>query len=295
MDVPATIADFHAPTPTPPPAPDPIKPLRLKVNGTMIGLALVVLALVGKAYWPSSPAVDPTPAPVPIVDPIAVSIVAPVTKMTTLHLPDSVAAGSRIWWLNPDPAKLQVLEYPDHAVLCPQVAGQLYFAAETFHAGAFKRLTWAIDAGKGPIPPPVDPVDPEPVIPTPPTPKPVDPVKPPVDPKTLPPIPVSGFRVLVVYESATKLPAAQAAIFNAKEIRDYLNLRCVEVAGKKEFRFWDKDISTANVSPFWQAAMSRPRTSVPWIVISNGVNGFEGPLPANVAATMALLKQFGGV
>ncbi len=149
------------------PIADPVTPLRFKLNGTMIAVGGII-AFLAVAYFPRpKPAVDPTPAPVPIVDPVAVTIVAPVTKMTTLHLPDSVAAGSRVWWLNPDPTKLQVIEYGDHAILCPQVAGQLHFAAETYNAGAFKRLTWAIDAGKGPIPPPVDPVDPDPKPPAP--------------------------------------------------------------------------------------------------------------------------------
>ena len=40
--------------------------------------------------------------------------------------------------------------------------------------------------------------------------------------------------------------------------------------------------------------MKRTRSSVPWLVVSNGVTGFEGPLPATEAEITAILTQFGG-
>ncbi len=132
-------------------------------------------------------------------------------------------------------------------------------------------------------PSPVDPVHP------------VDPPTPIVDPPA--PIPSAGFRVLIVTETAdlAKLPHEQVSVLTAKSIKDYLDLRCAEVNGQKEWRMWDKDVSTANVSKVWQDAFARPREALPWIVISNGVKGFEGPLPKTVADTLDLLKKFGGV
>ncbi len=135
----------------------------------------------------------------------------------------------------------------------------------------------------GPTPPPVPPVPPDPVPP---------------DPKPPAPIPEAGLRVLVVYESSelSKLPPAQLAIVYSKGIREYLNTKCaMGPDGKtKEWRIWDKDVDTSSESKLWQTAMKRPRASVPWVLISNGTTGFEGPLPGNAADALFLLKKFGG-
>jgi hypothetical protein len=129
-------------------------------------------------------------------------------------------------------------------------------------------------------------------------PEPPKPPTPPAPPLPPTPIPVAGFRVLIVLESSdlNKLPASQVSVLTAKAVKDYLNLRCIAGPdGIKEWRMWDKDVSTANVSKVWQDAMARPRISLPWIVISNGIAGYEGPLPATVTETLELLKKYGGV
>lgn len=130
---------------------------------------------------------------------------------------------------------------------------------------------------------------------TPPTPpKPVDPPT----PDTPAPIPEKGFRVLIVYETSelAKLPASQTAALTSAELRAYLNDKCVAGADgeTKEWRILDKDADLSNESKVWQAAMKRDRKSIPWIVISDGSKGYEGPLPANTADTLKLLKQYGG-
>lgn len=110
------------------------------------------------------------------------------------------------------------------------------------------------------------------------------------------PIPVAGFRVLMVYESAdlSKMPAAQQVILYSKPVRDYLNAKCIMGPDNKthDWRIWDRDSDTSNESALWQAAMKRPRASVPWIIISDGKKGYEGPLPATVDETLALLKKY---
>lgn len=135
--------------------------------------------------------------------------------------------------------------------------------------------------------PPVPPVPPTP--PTPPT--------PPVPP-TPPPIPQEGLRVLILYESAelSKLPAPQQLVLASQSVRDYLNGKCVVGADGKtrEWRMWDKDVDASAESKVWQEALARPRKGVPWIIVSNGKDGFEGPLPASVDETLALLKKYGG-
>ena len=39
-------------------------------------------------------------------------------------------------------------------------------------------------------------------------------------------------------------------------------------------------------------AMLRKRGALPWIVISNGVSGYEGPLPANPDETIKLMSKY---
>lgn len=112
------------------------------------------------------------------------------------------------------------------------------------------------------------------------------------------PIPEPGFRVLVVYEKSdlTKLTPQQHSILYGAELREYLQRKCaVGPDGKTtECRFYDQHTDMTHESALWQAAMRRPRTALPWLIVSNGKSGFEGPLPSNVADTMKILKQHGG-
>jgi hypothetical protein len=132
-----------------------------------------------------------------------------------------------------------------------------------------------------------------------PAPKPPDPGPgpgPKPDPPSPAPIPGAGLRVLIVYETAdsAKLPPAQQSILFGQPMRDYLNAKCVVGPdGKtKEWRIWDKDVATGSVTKLWQDAMKRPRQSLPWVVISNGTSGFEGPLPADVDAMKKLIDTY---
>lgn len=111
-----------------------------------------------------------------------------------------------------------------------------------------------------------------------------------------PPIPSEGFRVLFVYESKdlSTLPSAQVQAMTAKEVLDYLDSHCVKVNGQPEYRKFDKDVDLSKASQFWKDGMARPRQSLPWIVMTNGKTGYEGPLPANTAELMKLLKTYGG-
>lgn len=138
------------------------------------------------------------------------------------------------------------------------------------------RKTIQVDAGVGPRPPP----------------KQEDPPKP-------SPIPVDGFRVLIVEESAdrAKLPKEQAAIIFDKEIRDFLTANCAKDSDYPNgaWRIWDKDTDTAGAGKTFADAMKRPRSAMPWIIIGNHPNGgYEGPLPKSVEETMALLKKYRG-
>jgi hypothetical protein len=130
-----------------------------------------------------------------------------------------------------------------------------------------------------------------------PTPTPTPDPSPDVNPGPAP-IQLDGFRVLVVYESedVAKMPVTQSAVLFSKDVRGYLNSKCVIGADgvTREWRIWDKDTNVAAESKHWQDAMTREKKSIPWILISDGKKGYEGPLPATVADTMKLLKQYGG-
>lgn len=112
------------------------------------------------------------------------------------------------------------------------------------------------------------------------------------------PIAGDGFRVLVIYESAElpKLPAAQSAVLYAANVRDYLRTKCVKDTDNPQgaWRMWDKDVDTASESQSWKDAMKRERKGLPWILISNGRTGYEGPLPGTITETIALLQKYGG-
>ena len=131
--------------------------------------------------------------------------------------------------------------------------------------------------------------------PTPPDPGPTPPPDPTPTPKDLP-IAGEGFRVLITYESSdlSTYPESQKQIWNGQEVRQYLSSKCVTVANTPEWRALDKDTDMKLASKIWQDAMARTKQSIPWIQISNGKEGFEGPLPKTVAETMTLLRKYGG-
>lgn len=119
------------------------------------------------------------------------------------------------------------------------------------------------------------------------------------EPKPVPspaPIPLAGFRVLILEESAqrTSLPASQLSVLTSTEVRSYLRSKCATGANGPEFRFFDVDDELSAQEKHWSDAAKRPRTALPWLLISTGSDGFEGPLPATVSETLSLLKKYGG-
>lgn len=171
MEVPAPVVD---PTPVPvvpvpvptPPAPKPSKWDAVKVNVAVGASLLAVVVIAWHISRPTAPDIAPTPLPTP-----GISLKAPVGQMTAITLP-AVNAGSQVQWFNPSPEKMQVKEYADHVMVCPQVIEKnLSLAATVFSGGQFAMVTWAIDSNKGPIPPPEPvPPGPTPIPPNPPEP-----------------------------------------------------------------------------------------------------------------------------
>ena len=126
--------------------------------------------------------------------------------------------------------------------------------------------------------------------------QPVPPPEPTPTPPQPTPIPGDGFRVLIVRETKdlSNLPASQVAIFSAREVREYLGTKCVLEGNQRAFRIWDQDTDVSREAQHWQDAMKRKRDSLPWLLVTNGKEGYEGPLPKDVPEMMALLKKYGG-
>lgn len=116
-----------------------------------------------------------------------------------------------------------------------------------------------------------------------------NPPTPPIPPIPPAPIPTQGFRALIVRETAQKFAGL------SQEVRDYLDSKCVKVGQQPEWRLFDKDQSVVNESKIWQDAMALERATIPWVIISDGKQGFSGPWPdGDKAAQLALLKKYGG-
>lgn len=103
-----------------------------------------------------------------------------------------------------------------------------------------------------------------------------------------------GLKVLIVAESGTynTLPQDQLAILNSAPFRDFLDVNC-----HGEWKIYDPDAfeidaGKSDVPQTWKDVMARPRTVLPWIAVGNGKSGFEGPLPATVAETEALILKY---
>jgi hypothetical protein len=136
-----------------------------------------------------------------------------------------------------------------------------------------------VKVGKQPDPGPLPPVPPDPG-PTP-------------DPPSPAPIPEPGFRVLIFYEKDDPLPPLQMAILAGEEVAKYLDVVCIdEPDGTSGYRIYDDDADLSNELPVWQKAFQRRPQSLPWVIISNGKTGYEGPLPASPSAFVDLCKKY---
>lgn len=151
-----------------------------------------------------------------------------------------------------------------------------------FDKRIFDEATAVVVIGAGPDPGPTPPVPPVPPVPP--------------EPKPDAPLAFQGFAVLIVYESkaSTELPAGQQDVIFGKKVRDYLKANCLKDQGNPNgaYRIYDKDIATDGESKAWQDGMKRARAEVPWIVISNGKTGYEGPLPKNADEALALFAKY---
>lgn len=136
-------------------------------------------------------------------------------------------------------------------------------------------------APKPPVPPTPDPDDPD-----------VDP-EPPRPPPSPAPIPVAGLHVLIVYETGENLPSGQHSILYGEQVRTFLEGACkLYTDGTKAYRIYDQNVDASGDIEVWKNAMARSRASVPWLIVSNGKTGFEGPLPATPEEFISLVQKY---
>lgn len=215
--------------------------------------------------------------------------------------PNGTADGKGVvWFVHPKPARKEVFKTKlldgtivpifvfsgsesEYAVTMVVVAGE---DTTQFEATA-------IVEGVVPPVPPVPPIPPVP--PVPPT---------PVDPS---PFPDAGLRVLIVYETSEqgKYPPGQMSAIYSKVVRDYLDSKCVKVAGDSEYRIYDRNVDANKESKVWQDAMAKfkrdnqildlngkPKAVTPWLYVGNGKTGYDGPLPATADELLSIVKKY---
>jgi hypothetical protein len=100
---------------------------------------------------------------------------------------------------------------------------------------------------------------------------------------------VDGFNVLIVLEKKDQqtLKKEHVAIIFGEETETYIKSK------NGGFAVLDKDNTAASLPKAWQDAMKRPRSTLPWVLISNGKTGYEGPLPTHEEEWKLLLRKYG--
>lgn len=203
-------------------------------------------------------------------------------KMIQVQSNPKTWAPNIIWLASDQESRMIVSETGKFIVFQADIPGRYRLRSVV---GAYDDKTKAVELNvdeywillEGPVPPGPGPQPPSPVDPA--------------------PIPGIGFRVLMVFakNELPKYPQSQVLVFSSGEVRSYLNARCVAGPdGKtKDWRTWDITDDVSNEAKIWQDAMKLV-TKTPWIIVSNGVSGFSGPLPATISETMILLKKYGG-
>lgn len=127
--------------------------------------------------------------------------------------------------------------------------------------------------------------DPDPKPEPDPKPDPVDP-----DPPVVvdDPIAATGFHVLILEETGERprLPKDQRFILQSSKVRSVVTQKY-----QGHFRVADPDSPLNFENERWVDAIQRPRTKLPWIIVSNDQTWYEGPLPSNLNDTLALLEK----
>jgi hypothetical protein len=117
----------------------------------------------------------------------------------------------------------------------------------------------------------------------------------PAPPPNPAPIPLPGFRVLVVYDKDTLTDAQQGIVFG-RAVRDYLDAHCVKGEDGKtpDRRIYPYGVDASGEAQWIRDVMQRHPGEKSYFVVSNGKDGYSGPLPENADKALEILKRYGG-
>lgn len=95
------------------------------------------------------------------------------------------------------------------------------------------------------------------------------------------PIPANGLHVLAVFDDKRPVPEDVASVIYGETVRGVLDSKCAKFSdGRPAYRIWGSSTQVVGKGEeLWATAFARPRTSVPWLIVSNGKSGYEGPMP----------------
>lgn len=121
-------------------------------------------------------------------------------------------------------------------------------------------------------------------------------VTPNVTPPVTPPVtPVGPISVLIVEDNEARflLPQWQRDLMSSPEIRGYVATHGAKTTDgvTPDFRILGIGQNVENEHAFWREGMARTVPKTPWVIITNGKAGTEGPLPPNLLDEM---KKYGG-
>jgi len=109
------------------------------------------------------------------------------------------------------------------------------------------------------------------------------------------PIPEPGFRVMVVenIDDRPHLSEPLLRVLTSTIWKEYCNAHCIPGEdGTPEWRIFGAKGNLEHESQLWQDAFNRPRSSTPWLVVSNGETGTEQPLPNTGDLMMSVLERY---
>lgn len=270
------------PTPPTPPSPDSsdsLKALRAEMKDafTSIGKRLDksderLAALEKPPPAPVDPDVPPMPQPQSML-PMSIDAIPGQPSFLVAKV------SGKIRWLIPPGTPAFVKEYGTELGIVPKVGANDFYVGIVAGSVDLPCEWCLVKCGRGPQPPPDPPMPP-------------NPPNPPMPPA---PIPLPGFRVMMVYDPATLTTAQEGVVFG-KKVRDYLQAKCVVGADNrtKEFRIYQTGIDTSAEVAWINNVMQRHPGQKSWMVVSDGKTGYDGPLPANADEALTILTKIGG-
>jgi len=178
--------------------------------------------------------------------------------------------------------KADVVAFDKTIIFVAQEAGIYWIGACTAVDGKVSQPVWVmIKVGIPPPPPPPIPPGPKPPVPP--------------DPPSPAPIPLAGLRVFITYDSKSvaTMSNEQKGIIYSTIFRKWLDtMTPIGTDGKHDWRIWQTATIATYEAALWKNAFARPRAQPNWVIISNGVTGYEGPLPASVPDLMDLINKY---